>query len=481
MKLVYRAFVMLVVLFAVGVLAVASWAWAPDLPRHSLVERYADGTSRFPTLASGVQVHLRDEGCETCPPVVLIHGSNASLHTWEDWADQLGENWRVVSIDMPGHGLTGETSDGDYTIERAAQIVEEVRQYLELGDIHLAGNSRGGRISLTYAVTYPDHLLSLGLLNASGAPWEETEDEDGTPFIYALIDNPSVARALKNFLPRSLVEEALRDAYTDQSVVTEALLDRYMDLLRHPGNREATLLRNQMPYSTAAFEQAGTITAPVQIMWGEDDNLVPVSAAYQFAEAIAHAESVIYPGVGHVPMEEIAEQSATDYEAFLVRAQQTANPIEIVERAAHRPGVARFGYYMPMDEFRVGDYQLRLIFMDEASRVDAWIDTDANGDIPPVMIQFDDTASEWVEYEIGGGYARYTLATPGRYAVTPTWFEFQGMSEALGPVSFRGRYSPETVDAAMEYLATEEIVLEGRLTIGDQVWEEARFSWYGGD
>jgi pimeloyl-ACP methyl ester carboxylesterase len=488
MKFILRAIMLLVAVIVIGIVGLGVWAWAPDIERDELVARYTNSSSQFVTLPSGVEVHVRDEGCHACTPVVLVHGSNASLHTWERWVEQLGPRWRVISMDMPGHGLTGQTSDGDYTIERAAEIVEEVRVHFDLGQIHLAGNSRGGRIALTYGVGYPDQILSLGLVNASGAPWDVVEEPDeDEPAIYRIMRMPGMADAMRNFLPRSLVEEAMLNAFSDKSMVTDVMVDRYVDLIRHPGNREATMLRYAMPYTTDAYDRADQITVPVQIMWGDEDRLVPVSAAYKFQQAFPGADMRVYPGVGHTPMEEIPEQSATDYENFLFRADASDDDYEgltsNLEPVVHTDGSARFGYYMPESEIRVGDFLLQNIFMDDAVNVDSWraAGLENNGVFAPVMIEFVDTSSEWIEGEIGGGYAEGARALPQHVLVSHEWFEFDGEADGLGQVTFRGRYSPEMIDAAGDFLATEEIVLEGRLTIGDQVWDEVRFSWFGGD
>ena len=200
MRFVLRAIMTVLGLAALAVGGILWWGWAPDIPHDELVAKYGQPPSQFVELSSGVTVHMRDEGCADCPAVFLIHGSNASLHTWERWAGLLGEQWRVVSVDMPGHGLTGATRDGDYSIVRAAGIIEEVRAHLGIEHFHLAGNSRGGAIALDYAVAHPERLISLALLDAAGAPWPEIDPDEDTPFIYTLMANPVIAQRLKNIM-----------------------------------------------------------------------------------------------------------------------------------------------------------------------------------------------------------------------------------------------------------------------------------------
>ena len=484
MAFILRAIATILGLAALAVAGIFWWGWAPDIPHDELVAKYGQPPSQFVQLSSGVTVHLRDQGCSDCPAIFLIHGSNASLHTWERWAGLLGDDWRVVSFDMPGHGLTGATSDGDYSIERAAELIDEVRAHLGIEAFHLAGNSRGGAIALNYAVAHPDRVTSLALLDAAGAPWpaaDPDEDED-QPFIYTLMADPQIAQALKGLLPRALVEQALRNGFSNQDAVTQPMIDRYYDLIRHPGNRDATLERAQMGYSLDAFNHAGSLTMPVLILWGEDDNLVPIALAAEFAGAIPQAQMVTYPGVGHTPMEEIPEQSATDYQVFLAAAAPSPAP-EPEAMSGHQPGAALFGYYMPLQEtsVQVGDWVLDLFFLGSDWEVDPWVADHAASEYPPAAFEFSDPTSEWVQGEVGGGYSRQLVIWPDELAVTADTISFDAVSEEIGVVHFRGHYRRDLILAAEDAGSTEEVVLEGELTIDGVVYGDLRFGWFAGD
>src|SRR5947209_12629477 len=93
--------------FVIAVAAACYFLISPDIPRSTVVAKYARPPSQFLTLADGTRVHFRDRGPRSAPALVLIHGSNASLFTWEAWARRLSDSFRVITIDMPGHGLTG--------------------------------------------------------------------------------------------------------------------------------------------------------------------------------------------------------------------------------------------------------------------------------------------------------------------------------------------------------------------------------------
>jgi pimeloyl-ACP methyl ester carboxylesterase len=116
-------------LVALGALAIGVFG-DRDIPPEVLVRRYAGPESRFIELDSGTVAHVRDQGNPGGEAPVLVHGSNASLHTWEPWVAILGDEFRVISLDLPGHGLTGRTVEGDYAIDAMAAFVDEVTREL---------------------------------------------------------------------------------------------------------------------------------------------------------------------------------------------------------------------------------------------------------------------------------------------------------------------------------------------------------------
>ena len=480
MKFVMRLLGVVLGLLVLAIGGLGFYAYAPDIPREELVAKYGNESSQFVVLESGVTVHIRDEGCQTCDAVFLIHGSNASLHTWGPWVAFLAENWRVVTLDLPGHGLTGPTADADYSIHRAADVIEEVRNYLDINSFHLAGNSRGGSVALRYAVDHPERVQSMALLDAVGAPWPPTDVDEDIPFIYVLMANETIANSLKNFITPDLIREALLDAFSNPDAVTDEMVERYFEIGRYPGTRETVLIRARMEYVTDAFEPSRELTMPVLVMWGEDDNLVPLAMADTFLEAMPHAQLITYRGVGHAPMEEIPAQSATDYQLFL-NAIIPAAPVSTAP--AHQNGQALFGYYMAAgeSEIRIGDWLVSHLFIDDAANVDAWTVESSEDFFAPVMFEIVDTSSAWIEGEIGGAYENSTRGLPTHFAITNDLIEFTGHAEHLGEISFSGTYDRASVMAADDVGATEDVVITGRLQIGEHVFEDASFSWFAGD
>jgi len=308
----WPAAVALVIVVGLALAAVANLK--PDIPLETLKHRYGQPPSKFLQLG-GLSVHYRDKG--QGKPLVLIHGTGASLHTWQGWSGLLRRNFRVIRMDLPGFGLTGPEPGGDYTSEAYVRFIERFTAKLGLETFDLAGNSLGGFIAWRYAVAHPERVRRLILLDAAGYPGRKPP-----LLVFRLARMPVISSFLARMDPRPLVARSMRDVFADQSKVTPDLIDLYTDLALRPGNRQAFCDR----VSTSELDHTGElrqIVAPTLIMWGSLDSLLPVSDAERFARDIRQSRVVIYEGVGHVPMEEIPGRSAADAEAFLLEDRLT--------------------------------------------------------------------------------------------------------------------------------------------------------------
>jgi pimeloyl-ACP methyl ester carboxylesterase len=287
----------------------------PDIPYATLEAKYANAQSRYMDLPGGLHVHYRDQGLAGGPPVVMVHGFSASLETWEPWVRRIGGAYRVVTLDLPGHGLTRAPPGYAASIDGYADIVDQVAGRLSLGPYVVVGNSMGGAVAWDDDLRHPDHLRGLVLVDSAGWP-QETRGGDG-PLIFRLMRNP-IGRALVRDLDvRPMAKSGLEAAYLDKSLVTPALVDRYVELARAPGHREILLTIRNRPRGGATADTFHAIAVPTLVMHGEDDRLVPVADGRRFAAAIPGARLITYPGVGHVPMEQIPDRSAADLKAFL--------------------------------------------------------------------------------------------------------------------------------------------------------------------
>jgi len=301
----------------VALSAAALWYFsAPDISRAALEVKYARPPSQFVMLPDGARAHFRDRGPRDGHVLVLIHGSNASLFTWEPWVTRLEDTFRVITVDLPGHGLTGAVPNRDYSEDGMVKFVGEVADTLGLPRFAIGGNSMGGRMAARFAEQYPARVTHLILVDAGGLP----SNQDGlAPLAFRLLRTPAVNKALLHVAPRSIVALGLNEAFARREIINDAMIDSYWELGRMEGTREATLARFNAPSESGVKAHIRDIKAPTLILWGEEDRLVPVDVAHAFQAAIPASKLIIYPKTGHGPQEEVPEPSARDVRQFLLR------------------------------------------------------------------------------------------------------------------------------------------------------------------
>ncbi len=309
----------LAVVLALTGLAVAS-VWAPDRSVESLKPRWAPAPSRFITL-DGAAVHYRDEGPRDDPqPLLLLHGSAASLHTWEGWTAALRDERRVIRLDLPGFGLTGPFQDGASSLARTLGVIERLLDTLGAPRVIVAGNSLGGLYAWQLAVRSPTRVAGLILVDPAGYPSQATS----VPVGFKVAAPPGMRYVASQVLPRRVIESSVRNVYGDPSRVTPELVDRYYELTLREGNRRAFTQRPRTGGGGSTNRGGGldtlqiaTIRAPTLILWGELDRLIPPSNAARFARDIPGSRVVRFPTLGHVPHEEDPVASLAPVREFL--------------------------------------------------------------------------------------------------------------------------------------------------------------------
>ena len=282
--------------------------YSPDIPQEILKGKYALAPSKFLKL-DGMEVHYRVEG--SGPALVLIHGTSSSLHTWDGWATALKDSFTIIRMDIPAFGLTGAHPEDKYSIEDYVSFIDRFSKALQLDSFALAGNSLGGRIAWNYALAHPKKVKKLILLDSSGVPHESAPS-----LIFKLATNPVLKHIIKYVTPRFLVKSSLEEVYFDDTKISEELIDRYHDIAKGAGTREA-FIKEVNQNTNADITSLDKITCPTLLLWGKHDIWIPVSDAQIFKEKIEHSQLIIYDNAGHIPMEEIPEITALDARVFL--------------------------------------------------------------------------------------------------------------------------------------------------------------------
>jgi pimeloyl-ACP methyl ester carboxylesterase len=322
--------------------------WAPDQSVASLKGRWASGASgsRFVDV-QGLSVHVRDEGLATdAEPIVLLHSTGASLHTWDGWAAELSQTRRVIRLDLPGFGLTGPhggklagerggfVGADDYSTAMYVRFVVAALDALNVKQpVVLAGNSLGGQIAWEVALHAPSRVSRLVLVDAAGYPFVHESMPMAFEMALATPHVPGLLWMMEHTLPRFMVAASVRNVYHEPQRVSEALVDVYEAMSLREGNRRTLALRLVQSWAERDTPQGKTegvtqrlkqIKQPTLILWGEGDRLIPKINAQWFGRDMANAQTVVMPGLGHVPQEEDAAATVSVVKAFLA-AKQAAN------------------------------------------------------------------------------------------------------------------------------------------------------------
>jgi pimeloyl-ACP methyl ester carboxylesterase len=290
-----------------------AWNWAPDRPVSQLAARWAPPPSSFVDV-DGMKVHVRDEGRRDDPvPMVLLHGTSASLHTWDGWVRALEARRRIIRVDMPGFGLTGPSPDGDYTVGRYVRFVSAVLDHFGVRHCVLGGNSFGGWVAWETALAGPGRVEALILVDSAGYAIRS----QSVPMAFRIANIPVLNRLMEVTLPRGLIASSVRNVYGDPGKVTPELVDRYYELTLRAGNRAALVQRfTQAPLGIDAA-RIREIKVPTLILWGGRDRLIPAEYGGLFKQDIEGSRLVLFDDLGHVPQEEDPARTVAAVEAFL--------------------------------------------------------------------------------------------------------------------------------------------------------------------
>lgn len=313
--------ILLILLIAAG-----SFFYKSSIPAGIIDARYESRFSQFLLMENGSRIHYRDEGNRRGEPIVLIHGSNASLHIWEPWVAILGEEFRMITLDLPGHGLTGAVPDEDYSTDASIKTIDATITHLGLKQFTLGGSSMGDGVTWRYTLKYPEKVNAMLLIGASGLPeWRlhstrgQPADERETPIIFELLTKPWFRAISTKLDPYYFTKQGVLVAYNNSPVVTDELIMRYYKLSLREGSREATMKRfANLDVESDRTYDLSTITQPTLILWGEEDALISLAVAKKFDSVLPIAALVTFPDTGHMPMEEIPEKSAKAVKEFLL-------------------------------------------------------------------------------------------------------------------------------------------------------------------
>lgn len=301
------------IMLGLAVAGVVAWTWEPDRQLGELVARWAPEPSRFVEL-DGMQVHIRDTGPRADPvPVVLLHGMSSSLHTFEGWQTALQGERRVISVDLPGFGLTGPSPQGDYRIDAYTRFVLRLLDTLGVKQVVLVGNALGGEIAWQTAVLAPDRVSKLVLIDADGYQPSVLS----MPIAFQIASMRGLRWVSERILPKAMVAASVRSVFGAPSKATQDKIDRYFELNLRVGNRRALFQRMDQAQFGNNATLIRRVSQPTLVMWGERDEMIAPEHGTLFCQDIQRCRLVTYPALGHLPQEEDPEGTLPDLVSFL--------------------------------------------------------------------------------------------------------------------------------------------------------------------
>ena len=258
-----------------------------------------DGTFVY----KGSGIHFRSLGQGL--PLIFIHGFGASMDTWRFLVKDLGHEFRLVFIDLRGHGYSARPPDSRYSIQDQADAVFGLMEHLGIKSAVLVGHSLGSGVALMAALnelSRPTRLVSKLVLLAGSAYPEQVH------FSGRWLSTPFIAWLVAKLTPASLITRmALRYAFYDHTKVTDSLIELYAKYQRIPGTIHAlmwtvrNLIAADIDFVRRSLRQ---IQIPVLNILGEYDRIVPRSTAEALRNLLPQYRLEIIDGVGHVPQEE---------------------------------------------------------------------------------------------------------------------------------------------------------------------------------
>jgi pimeloyl-ACP methyl ester carboxylesterase len=281
---------------------------------ETLKEKYEVEDSDFMTV-QGLDIHYKDEG--QGPSLVLFHGICASLYTWDGWANALKDKYRIIRMDLPGWGLTGPAGDDATNLDRMLEIMEEFLRRLGVDSCYLAGNSLGGYFAWNYALRHPEQINKVVLLDPVCYPQDP-------PWFIQVSGYPLLGILPRYMMPRWMITMNVRAVYGDPSRIEPEMYDLYFDLAMRKGNKNAYIdsfrYMARTCHNESLSEGVSQIQVPVLLMYGAKDKWVPPEQSDLWKRDLPGVECIVYDGAGHVPMEELPIETATDADRFFQRS-----------------------------------------------------------------------------------------------------------------------------------------------------------------
>ncbi|HIC54107.1 MAG TPA: alpha/beta hydrolase [Gemmatimonadetes bacterium] len=250
--------------------------------------------------------------------MLMIHGYGASAFSWRYWAPRLAQRAHVVLVDLKGSGAAPKPDDGEYRPEDQAELLHRLVVQRDLRRLTIVGHSLGGGIALLLALRLQDEdegRLSRLVLVASAA-----YEQRLPPFVGLARFRWLGVALFRLFGARLVIEKVLRSIMYDPRAVSAEQVEGYAAPLDDAPARRALIdsALNLVPEEIDALNaRFSELAVPALILWGRHDRVVPLWVGERLCEALPKATLHVFEACGHLPAEEIPEESLARLTAFL--------------------------------------------------------------------------------------------------------------------------------------------------------------------
>lgn len=295
MKKLFK-FVVGVLLVGAGVLTIFWFVRPADIRLEELPSPIPHQAYSHFASVDQIRLHYQEKGAG--PALVLIHGYGASTQDWSAVFEPLAERFRVLAVDLKGFGFSDKPA-GDYTIPAQAALVMKWLEQLGVQRAALCGNSMGGAVALFCALNEPSRVERLILVDSVASNQAALESGLVPPLLLKPVIGP-ILGALALTTPE-LVQAGLQRSIYDKSLATPERLESYYRPLRtRHGQRAALAVARQWDLSTLE-RNLHRVQLPTLIIWGANDELIPLSHGRWIHQQISGSQLVVFPQCGHVP------------------------------------------------------------------------------------------------------------------------------------------------------------------------------------
>lgn len=246
------------------------------------------------------------------PAVVLLHGFNATLNTWDPVVARLAEDHRVLALDLRGFGFSDRPEGADYSPQAQAELVHAFLDDRGVEDVAVVAHSWGTSVAMQLALQDPQRVRRLALYSA----WVY---EEQLPTFFLWSRAPGVGEALFRLFYRERPADKMAQAFYDSTIMTQELVDEVNDGLHRPGTLAAALEAVRGQRFEDDEERYAEVDQPTLLLWGREDRVTRVSAGERLYKELPDAELVVYPQCGHFPMIEAHHASTNRLAQFLAR------------------------------------------------------------------------------------------------------------------------------------------------------------------